>query len=69
MEEIFYKRLRSALSESGKKQKELAQHLQIKEATVSQYLSGKAFPTLSKFHKICKYLDVSADYLLGLSDY
>lgn len=69
MEETFNIRLKQALKDSNKKQCDLAAHLNIKEATVSQYLSGKAFPTLSKFYRICLFLDVSADYLLGLSDF
>ncbi len=36
---------------------------------MSNWRKGDNVPSVEVFTKVCKYLDVSADYLLGLSDY
>lgn len=47
----------------------LAKDTGLSKQSISNYLNGKQQPTIDKFILICKYLDVSADYLLGLSEY
>lgn len=37
-------------------------------ATISKWLHGETLPTAYTLERLCKYLGVSADYLLGLSD-
>ena len=49
-------------------QKELAEKLQIDESNLTKWKKGENVPSLSVFFDLCKLLDVSADYLLGLSD-
>lgn len=62
-------RLNAALAEKDVKQKELAEHLGLNnENTVSYWCSGKRTPNTELIIKISKRLDVSTDYLLGLSD-
>ena len=49
-------------------QKELAKKLQIDESNLTKWKKGENIPSLSVFFDLCKLLDVSADYLLGLTD-
>jgi len=51
---------------SGKKKSEIADTVGIARATLSQYLAGKAHPSLQTFARLCKVLDCSADEILGL---
>lgn len=46
----------------------LAKGTGLSKQSISNYINGKQQPTIDKFILICKYLDVSADYLLGLTD-
>lgn len=49
-------------------QKELAEKLQIDESNLTKWKKGENVPSLPVFFDLCKLLDVSADYLLGLED-
>ena len=49
-------------------QKELAKHLGIKQQQYARYEKGVNIMPVTYLPEICKYLDVSADYILGLSE-
>lgn len=63
------KKIRELRTEKGLKQIELAEILNVTQSTIVRYENGKYEPSLSTLIKICKYFEVSADYLLGLTDY
>lgn len=65
---VIGSRINSALAFSNKKQKELAAHLGVPDNTISYFCSGKRVPNAEQIIEIAKYLNVSADYLLGLTD-
>ena len=65
----FTKRFNEILQQSGKTQVEIAKALNITKQCVNDYKTGKSVPSLETLYTLCKYLDVSADYLLGLTDY
>ncbi len=69
MEDIFTLRFREAIKTSGLTQVELANHMKISKQCISDFKSGKSFPSIQTLRLLCKYLDVSADYLLGLESY
>lgn len=58
------KRLVDSIKASEFTQKEIAERLNIKPATVSQYISGRAMPALDTFANLCELLDVSTDNIL-----
>lgn len=60
-------RINTALAMRDKKQKELAHAIQVTDNTISYFCSGKRTPNLQQIIAIAKELDVSTDYLLGLS--
>ena len=64
---VFAVRLRS-LVEGKITQEELAANIGCSRQAVSQYLDGKSLPNADKILLISKYLGVSSDYLLGLSN-
>ena len=68
MDEIFTLRFSEELKNSGIKQTDLAKAIGISKQCVSDFKSGRSFPSIQTLKLICKYLDVSADYLLGLTD-
>ena len=47
-------------------QKEIANHLGIKQQQYARYEKGVNVMPIIYLAHICKYLDISADYLLGL---
>lgn len=64
------KRIISALAKSDNKtQKNLSEHLHIPENTVSYWCNGKRTPNVMQIIEISEYLNVSSDYLLGLSEH
>ena len=65
----FKERFNDVLKQSGKKQTEIALALNLSKQCVNDYRTGKTLPSIETLYLLCKYLDVSADYLLGLSDY
>ena len=54
--------------QKGIGQNELADELGVSNAIISYWETGKREPTLQMIKKICIFFDVSADYLIGLSD-
>ena len=65
----FKKRFNEILKQSGKTQVEIAKALNITKQCVNDYKTGKSVPSIETLYALCKYLDVSSDYLLGLTDY
>lgn len=65
----FTERFNEILKQSGKTQVEIANALNITKQCVNDYKTGKSVPSIETLYSLCKFLDVSADYLLGLTDY
>lgn len=66
--QYFGEKLRTLRLERGWSQKALAEKLGVVSASVSAYEQAKKYPSIEVLIKVCKVFDVSADYLLGLSD-
>lgn len=64
----FTERFNEILKTSEKTQIEIAKALNVSKQCVNDYKTGKSFPSLETFYDLCKILDVSSDYLLGLSE-
>lgn len=62
-------RLREAIKQSGIPQKKIAQEIGVSAQTVSKYMCENVFPALDTLAKLCKLLDVTSDYILGISSY
>lgn len=64
----FKERLNDVLSENNISQNALAKKISMSQGVVNNYCTGKREPSLEVLIAICKELNVSADYLLGLTD-
>lgn len=49
-------------------QKEVAEFLGLKQQQYARYEKGVNVMPVTYLNKICEYLDVSADYIIGLTD-
>lgn len=65
---VFAERLHSLRIEKNIGQNLLAKDLQLSNASISYWETGKQEPCAEAIFKLAKYFDVSADYLLGLTD-
>ena len=62
------KRIKELRIERGLKLKEVAERLNVTIRSISRYEDGTREPSVDLIVKFCKLYDVSADYLLGLTD-
>ena len=61
-------RLKKVLNDRGMMQKELAEKIGVNEMAISRYVHGGRIISVPILIDICKALNVSADYLLGLNE-
>jgi transcriptional regulator with XRE-family HTH domain len=64
----FSDRLKEIRKTRNLTQKQVAEGIGISENQYQFYEYDKREPTISSFERLCTYFNVSADYLLGLSD-
>ena len=65
---IIKTRLREEIINSGLTTVEIAKRIGVYPEMVTQYCTTTKLPRLDTFAKLCKALDLSADYILGLTD-
>lgn len=68
-EKDFSDILRNLMKERKFTQTKLAELMDIKQSQISEWLSGKAQPGYDNLRKLAQVFEVSADYLLMLTDY
>lgn len=66
--EYFGMKLRALRQEKKITQKQLAEALGLVTASISSYETGGNYPSAEIIIKLCRFFNVSADYLLGISD-
>lgn len=69
VDERIEKRIRELRNERHMTQSRLGDILCVSQDTVSLWEKGKSIPSADQVIRLCKIFGVSADYLLGLSDY
>ena len=62
------KRLSEELKNCNLTTVEIAKRIGVSPEMVTQYSTTKKLPKLDTFARICKELDLSANYILGLED-
>ena len=68
METIFQKRLKELRMEKGVSQQQLGGAIGATYSAVSYWENGTNEPKIGYLIALCKYFNVTSDYLLGLSD-
>lgn len=64
----YRERITELREDNDKKQKEIAEILGIKQSAYSKYEKGRTKIQVDDIIKLCIFYNVSADYILGLSD-
>ena len=65
---LFGQRLREIREDRGMSRKEMADLLEVSKTQISDIENGKSGTNLDRFYVLCEYNQVSADYLLGITD-
>ena len=66
---IFRERLKELRLERNLKQKDVAKGLGVSQAAVARWEANLQIPNIDILYKVAIFFDVSADFLLGLTDY
>ena len=66
---VLSERIRQLRVENGLSQPELAKALNVSNGLISFWENDINEPKATYIVRLCKYFDVSADYLLGLKEY
>lgn len=65
-QKIIKKRLGEELKNSGLTTVEIAKRIGVSPEMVTQYKTTEKLPSLDTFAKLCKELDLDANYILGI---
>lgn len=65
---IIKERLGEEIKNSGLTTIEIAKRIGVSPEMVTQYRTTKKLPKLDTFAKLCKELDLDANYILGLDE-
>lgn len=66
--EVFSQRLLELIESRGKTPSAVGYAVGITPATMSRYISNTRYPDLRYVIRLCKYFNVSLEWILGLSD-
>jgi transcriptional regulator with XRE-family HTH domain len=65
---IFGERLKELRKQKGLTQKQLGEEIEQAQSTIVYWEKNEQEPSISSLVKLCKFFEVSADYLLGLTE-
>lgn len=65
----FSMRLKEIRAQCGMTQKDVYMKLKVSANCYASWEQGRTEPSIKNIRELCKIFDVSADYLIGLSDY
>ncbi|MBQ8725676.1 MAG: helix-turn-helix transcriptional regulator [Clostridia bacterium] len=66
--EIIKERLSEEIKTCGLTTIQIAQKIGVSPEMITQYCTTKKLPKLDTFAKLCKELDLDANYILGLDE-
>ncbi len=66
MEELIKQRLKEELTACPLTRAEIANRVGVSPEMITQYITTKKLPRLDTFARLCRELDLSAEYILGL---
>ena len=65
----FAEKLKGLRQEKGVGQNKMAEDLGVSNASISYWETGKQIPSAEVIYKMAKYFNVSADYILGITEW
>lgn len=65
---LIKQRLKEEIKNSNLTTVEIAKRVGVSPEMITQYITTKKLPKLDTFAKLCKELDLSANYILDLND-
>ena len=65
---MIYTRIADLFNLLGFSRSDVAYHIDVSKNTLNSWIELNTDPSLAHFLEICRYCDVSADFLLGFSD-
>ena len=65
---VIKERLSEEIKNCSLSKNEIAQRVGVSPEMITQYCTTKKLPKLDTFAKLCKELDLDANYILGLTD-
>ena len=68
MEELIKQRLKEELTACPLTRAEITKRVGVSPEMITQYITTKKLPRLDTFARLCRELDLSAEYILGLRD-
>ena len=66
---MIKERLSEELKNSGLTTVEIARRIGVSPEMITQYKTTKKLPKLDTFARLCKELDLDANYILGLTEH
>lgn len=69
MEKTFGEKIRAFREDMDLNQKQLGEAVHMTQRKISYLECGKCEPSISDIIELCKFFNVSSDYLLGLKNY
>lgn len=66
--DLIKQRLKYEIDNCGLTKAEIAKRVGVSSEMITQYVTTKKLPKLDSFARLCKAIDVSANYILGLED-
>ena len=67
-DDVIKKRLSEEIKNSGLTTIEISKRLGVSPEMITQYKTTKKLPKLDTFAKLCKELDLDANYILGIDE-
>ena len=65
---IFPNRLKELRKEKNLTQLQLAEDIKTTDDSIYSWEKGRSEPSIEMIHTLCKYFNVTSDYLLGIED-
>lgn len=65
----YYESIKNLRESRGMKQSKLGEYVGVSSQAISKWETGKAEPDIKAILKMCDLFDVSADYLLGRTEW
>ena len=66
--EMIVEKLSFEIEHCGISQRKLAEKIGVHPSMITDYKSGKKFPSLETFALLCKIIGADANYILGIKD-